>query len=100
VGVVTTTEHENLFVEAFVIREKRGRYSEFLGKEKRRGEILNRLNHFFDFDPALATQVDRGTGRGLGELLRKLGAPKTAYIIGGGEADGRELPLEEAIDTG
>ena len=91
--------HEQAFVSAFVIPEKRARYVEFLAKPKRRGEILDRLNHFFDFIPELATQVPRDSPEQLAALLRKRGAPAKAYFLGGGStSDGCELPLVEAID--
>ena len=92
--------HEQAFVSAFVIPAKRARYAEFLAKPKRRGEILGRLNHFFDFVPELATQVPRDPPERLAALLRKRGAPASAYLIAdSSDFDGRELPLVEAIDA-
>jgi len=88
-------DHEELFVSAFVVPEKRARYAEFLRKPKRRAEILNRLCHFFDFVPKLASQVPRESA--LASLLRKRGAGPSAHIIGG-QNDGADLPLEEAIE--
>ena len=91
--------HEQAFVSAFVIPEKRARYSEFLTKPKRRGEILDRLNHFFDFVPELATPIPRDSPEQLASLLRKRGAPANAYLMGSdSKFDGCELPLVEAID--
>jgi hypothetical protein len=92
-------DHEQAFVSVFVVPEKRTRYSEFLPKPKRRVEITRRFDHFFDFVPALAKQVSRGTASELAPLLRARGAGDTAHVVGGrDEIDGRELPLEEAID--
>jgi hypothetical protein len=88
-------DHEESLVSVFVVSEKRARYAEFLRKPKRRAEILNRLCHFFDFMPQLATQVPRDAA--LAALLRKRGAGPTAHVIGG-RKDGADLPLEEAID--
>lgn len=91
--------HEPAFVATFVVPEKRARYSEFLPRPKRRAEITNRFCHFFDFVPQLAQQVPRSTGSELATLLRSLGAPPTAHLIGGRDAiDGKDLPLEQAID--
>src|SRR5438128_1594933 len=90
-------DHEEAFVSAFVVPEKRARYSEFLCNPKRRVEILNRLCHFFDFVPQLATPVARGAD--LASLLRKRGAGPTAHVIGGRDGfDGRDMPLEDAIN--
>jgi len=90
-------DHEEAFASVFVVPEKRARYLEFLRKPKRRAEILNRFCHFFDFVPELATPVDRGSD--LAALLRKRGAGSTAHVIGGrSELDGKDMPLEDAID--
>ena len=92
-------EHEQAFVSAFVVPEKRARYAEFLTKPKRRVEITNRFCHFFDFIPTLAKQIPRATASELAPLLRARGAGDTAHVIGGrDEIDGRDLPLEQAID--
>ncbi len=90
--------HEAAFIAAFVIPDKCSRYSDFLPNPKRRGEILDRFNHFFDFIPQRATQVPRASSFQLARLLRSSGAGDYGYIIGGG-SDGSELPLEEAIES-
>lgn len=93
-------EHEQAFVAAFVVPEKRARYAEFLSEPKRRHRITGRFCHFFDFIPALTRQVARGVGAELATLLRAEGAGQIAHIIGGrDEIDGQDLPLEEAIDS-
>jgi hypothetical protein len=89
-------DHEEAFVSVFVVPEKRARYLEFLRKPKRRWEMLNRLNHFFDFIPHLATPAVRNAN--LADELRRRGAGDTAYVIGGSDGfDGRELTLDEAV---
>lgn len=90
-------EHEQAFVLAFVVPEKRVRYAEFLSNPKRRVEITWRFNHFFDFMPELAERVPRKSD--LVALLRKRGAGDVVHVIGGKDAlDGRGLPLKEAIE--
>jgi hypothetical protein len=91
-------DHEHAFVAVFVVPEKRARYGEFLPNPNRRGQIVNRFCHFFDFVPALATQVKRDTVSRLAAMLRARGAGDTAHVIGGGTIDGKDLPLEQAID--
>ena len=99
-GVIPRMEHEQAFVSAFVVPEKRARYAAFLPNPKRRSEITNRFCHFFDFVPALARQVPRGMGAELAPLLRAKDAGEVAHVIGGRrEIDGQDLPLEEAIDS-
>src|SRR5258708_31506574 len=90
-------DHEDAFVSVFVVPEKRTRYSDFLRNPKRRAEILNRFCHFFDFVPEFATSVARDSD--LASLLRKRGAGSTVHVIGGRDGlDGRDLPLEDAIN--
>src|SRR6185369_6972812 len=90
-------DHEQAFVSAFVVPEKRARYAEFLPKPKRRREITNRFSHFFDFISGLAKQVARGSD--LAAQLRKRGAGDIAHVIGGRYGfDGSDMPLEEAIN--
>lgn len=91
--------HEAAFVAAFVIPDKRARYLEFLPNPKRRGEILNRWNHFFDFIPERATQVPRTSASELAQALRRRGAGGLGYVIGEGSSDAREMPLESAIES-
>jgi len=95
---ITAAAHEAGFIAAFVVPDKRSRYSEFLPKPKRRNEILGRFNHFFDFLAARATQIPRASAFELARVLRARGAGRLCYVIGG-DRDGCELPLEEAIDT-
>jgi hypothetical protein len=94
----TGSAHEAAFIAAFVIPARRSRYSAFLSSRKRRGEILNRFNHFFDFVPERAAQVPRVSASEYARNLRTRGAGHLAYVIGGG-SDGCELPIEAAIET-
>src|SRR4051812_31925600 len=90
--------HESAIVAAFIIADKRSRYSELLPKPKRRNEILRRFNHFFDFIPERATLVPRTSAFELAQALRARGAGRLGYVIGG-DCDACELPLEEAIHS-
>src|SRR3954468_18338116 len=90
-------DHEQAFVSAFVVPEKRARYAEFLPNPKRRIQITTRFSSFFDFIPALAKQVPRDSD--LAGQLRKRGAGDIAHVIGGRDRfDGRDMLLEEAIN--
>lgn len=89
--------HEQAFIDSFVVPAKRARYTEFLPVAKRRQEILHRFNHFFDFVPNLAEQTPRSSPEELTALLRKHGAPAVVYVIGGQILDGHESPLAEAV---
>jgi len=90
--------HEAAFITAFVIPDKRSRYSDFLSNPKRRSEILNRLNHFFDFVPECTIPIPRSSSVQFARILRARGATPLAYVIGGNN-DTCQLPLEEAIES-
>jgi hypothetical protein len=66
---------------------------------KKRGEILNRLSHRFDFRDKLAARIERQASGPLADLRRARGAGDRVFIIGGGQdVDGSERPLRDAID--
>ena len=91
--------HETAFVSAFVVPEKRARYLEFLAKPKRRRELLDRLNHFFDFVPQFATVTGSRSAAELEHFLRAKGAGDTAHIIAdSSDLDGLDLELGKALD--
>ena len=90
--------HENGLISEFIILDKRSRYSEFLSHPKRRIEILRRLNHFFDFRSERSSKIERLSSKEFVRLLRLRGAGRHGYVIGGNK-DGCELPLEEAIES-
>ena len=91
-------DHEQAFVSAFVVPEKRARYAGFLRKpETARGEITNASATSLILCRRLANQVPRESD--LAAQLRKRGAGDIAHVIGGrGGADGRDMPLAEAIN--
>lgn len=92
--------HEEVFAKAFITSEKRARFIQFLADPKRRKEMLDRLNRDLPYMPGFATEVP-GTHDfpdELEKLLKAKGAGPTCYVIADGlKADGRELPLREAL---
>ena len=94
-----TNEHEIAFVSSFIIPERRERYLSLLGNPKRRGKVLNRLNHSQDVDLSLARQMPPGCiGESLAVLLEQMGAGETCYVIAdASDMDGQTLPLREAL---
>jgi hypothetical protein len=95
---LAAADHEAEFVAAFVVSEKRTRYLEFLANPKRRPEILDRLNHFFDFVPKFATEITAHSVTEVVRLLRAKDAPDVAHIIAdSSEWDGLDLHLSEAV---
>ncbi len=93
-------EHEAAFAKAFITSEKRARFIQYLATPKRRQEMLERLGHDLPYLPGFATEIP-GTQDfpdELAKLLTAKGAGPACYVIAGGlKADGRVLPLLEAL---
>lgn len=92
---------EEAFVKAFLTSEKRARFLQFLANPRRRKEILVKLNHDLPCMPAFATPVPghQDFPEELEKLLKAKGAGPTCHVIADGlKADGRELPLREALN--
>ncbi len=93
-------DHEAAFVKAFITSEKRARIIQYLSNPKRRKEILHRMSHDLPYMPEFATDVpgEQDFPGALEKLLRAKGAGPTCHLIAEGlKADGKELPLGEAL---
>lgn len=92
--------HEEAFAKAFITSEKRARFIKYLADSKRRKEMLDRLNQDLPYMPGFATVIpgEQDFPKELEKLLRAKGAGPTCYVIADRlKADGRELPLREAL---
>ncbi|MDP1830448.1 MAG: hypothetical protein Q8K67_00170 [Geothrix sp.] len=94
-------DHEAAFAKAFLTSEKRARFIQFLADPKRRKEMLERLNGDLPYMPGFATVLpsEQDFPGELEKLLKAKGAGPTCHVIACGlkKADGRELPLREAL---
>jgi hypothetical protein len=95
-------ERENTLIDTFITPLRRERYRLLLANKRKRHEILDRLNHWFEFVPAFATEVAGGehTVEGVLSLLRRRGMQDTdpVYILSDIRAlDTLHLPLREAL---
>lgn len=86
---------ESRFVDAYIMRSKRERYLSFLRAPRRRKEILNRLNHTFDYDPNRATRLEPPLifAEPLIALLRERGADETSVYMLALSGDDAATPL-------
>lgn len=96
-------ERENLFVDTFVAPARRDRYKLLLANAKKRHEILDRLNHRFDFLPSLAEEISgsQNSVEGILRLLQQRGIKETdiVYVLSDiQDLDGLYLPLRQAIE--
>jgi hypothetical protein len=94
-------DHEAAFAKAFLASEKRARFIQYLADPKRRKEMLDRLNHDLPYMPGFATGIPshQDYPDELEKLLKAKGAGPTCHVIADGlKADGRELPLREALN--
>jgi hypothetical protein len=92
---------EERFIRAFVLRERRERARLELSLETRRGAFLSRLCHSYArvLDMRYARLVPAGHDPAMvAAELRRLGAPRRAYLISSDERwDGHEADLAEAL---
>jgi hypothetical protein len=91
---------ELAFIDTFVVRQKRARYSGLVVSPRLRPKFLYALRSFGDFDPRLKVRlsVREDSSRGHIEELRRRGAGPTCYLISTwAQLDGATMPLEAAI---
>lgn len=94
-------DHEAEFGKAFILADKQARFLLFLANPKRRGEVLDRLSHNLPYRRELATPVPgyQDFPDELEKLLRDKGAGASCHVIAEGlKADGRVLPLRQALE--
>ena len=93
--------HEEAFAKAFLPSEKRARFIQHLADPKKRREMLERLSDGLPYMPGFATEVPskQDFPSELEKLLQAKGAGPSCHVIADGlKADGRELPLREALN--
>jgi hypothetical protein len=94
--------HEEAFARAFLPSEKRARFIQLLAQPRRRPEMLAQLDGRLPYLAAFAPVVpsDQDFPEALEQLLIAKGAGPTCHVLVAGlKADGRELPLGEALRT-
>src|SRR4051812_29884436 len=93
---MATDPLEDATVRGFIVPAKRDRYATLLGNAKKRGRILDGLNHCHDFDPRYATALPSTAD--VPALLRAHGATAACQVISDcREIDGRTMPIEDAV---
>lgn len=94
--------HEELFVNSFIVREKRGRYLEFLGKEKMRQKITWNIERCDDLEEKYRTRVpvDKQNPEDIFNILKEKSAPNICHIIStDDEIDGQEMNLKDVLEN-
>jgi hypothetical protein len=92
--------NENSLIAAFVNRNKRDRYREFVSNPRSRHKFTQRLAHFKDFDPKyrLAFPSNSLFVHNIARELQKRHSPNVVFAISEDPAlDQKELPLVEAL---
>jgi len=93
-----SSSHEELFIEGFVLKEKRERYREKLASRVKRSEFLDRLNHSPDFDAHYLEWIPSNVS--VVDLLKRQGAPVMCAVISADSSiDGQQMLLEDAINA-
>ncbi len=94
-------DHEAAFTKAFILSEKRARFIQALTAPRKRKEQLERMSQTLPYMPEFALEIpgDQDFPDELEKLLRTKGAGPTCHVmVDGLKADGRELPLREALN--
>src|SRR5688500_3567220 len=97
---MTLHPHEAATVRAFMTAPKRERFLQLLGNPKRRGRLLNELNHFQYWDERYAARLPPSPGvESIVAALKAAGAPADCHVVSEDpDLDGKDLPLREAVD--
>lgn len=89
-----------MFVDGFIIKQKRERIKEQLRSQKKRRRFLDKLPHFRDLDEKYMKEIPPNmqfTGS-IYELLKAKGAPDNCYLISfDKKLDQQILPLKDAL---
>lgn len=88
-------DHEEQTIKASMLKERRDRYLSFLGNNKRRKEVLYRLNHCKDFDECFMQWLPSNAD--IVNILLKAGSPSEVYVISDSNIDRKIMPLSDAI---
>jgi hypothetical protein len=88
-------DHEEQTIKAFMLKERRDRYLFFLGNNKRRKAVLDRLNHCKDFDERFMQWLPSNAD--IVNILLKAGSPSEVYVISDSIIDGKTMTLSDAI---
>jgi hypothetical protein len=96
------SDHAAAIFTAFIVPNRRERYTNLLKNAKSRSKLRTYLAHFRDLDPRYATRIVPSNleNRAIAEQLRKRGAPASCYVLAEvAELDGQTLSLDEALDA-
>lgn len=94
--------HEISLVGAFIKRNKRDRYREFVSDARLRHKFTSQLPRFKDFDPKYRLHIPSSKlfVENIARELDKRRSPKIVFVISEDPAlDGKELPLLEALQA-
>ena len=89
--------HEESLIRSFIEPERRPRWLQSLQSAKKRGRILDRLNHCRDLDVRFTVALPSNVH--VQDMLTARNAPKTCYVLSANDdIDGREMELSDAIE--
>ena len=101
VPATAVNPHEAAFVKTFLPPQRRERFLDALASPKRRNVFHRHLHHpedgFIITKFIVAIKPSEQYTCFIAESLKKLGAPNECWVFGN-RLDGRQMPLEEALD--
>ncbi|MGH9351126.1 MAG: hypothetical protein ACRD2G_03030, partial [Terriglobia bacterium] len=92
--------HEEAVVRAFFIRERKQQFLTRLANPRTRKKVLDKLAHFYDFDPRYAHRIPTAQQDidSIYRLLRGKGAPSTCHFISAySHFDGQTMNLRDGL---
>ncbi len=96
--LVPDIEIEQSLVGAFVVPQKRARYSTLLESRKGRDKFRRSPAHFSDWDARFVIRIDDHTAQAIEKLLLNMGAPPICYITSENDRDDTaRMDLLEAL---
>jgi hypothetical protein len=98
VTLLPDVEIERRIVTAFVVAQKRARYSALLESRKGRDKFRRSLAHFSDWDARFVLRIDDHTPQAIHKRLLSMGTPPICYITSENDRnDAKRLDLLEAL---
>ena len=93
--------HEEKFIRAFIVPEKRERYFCLFETKRGRRKLTDRLDHNHDIDSRFMYKIPGNLHfpPSVLAMLRQRGAPATCHVISASDLDGEEMELEDALSA-
>lgn len=100
-STLNTPDQEIVFINAFVLRDRRERLRSLVGNPRRRKQFVQELAHFKWLDQRHVKHLAPSSQNpeDIAKLLRQKGAPDVCFLVSEDSAvDRKQLPLLSALE--